>query len=99
MDKYHATLGNQAANPPSTLTSLLGDIDGQLDRLGKVASALLLVSDRVHGSEPRPTEGQADSSAPGASAGLIQDLARRHKRLEGLLSVCENHLARIERGL
>jgi hypothetical protein len=98
MDKF-ANSQSGTGSSPATLTSLLSDLDGQLDRLGKVASALLLISDRVHGSEPRPTEGSPGASAPGTSAGLIQDLTRRHERMKSLLSICEDHLARIERGL
>jgi hypothetical protein len=74
-------------------------MDDQLERLGKVASALLILSDRIHGSEPRPAGAPDQVNAKEPSSGLINDLRRRHERLSRLLDTCEGHLARIGRGL
>jgi len=89
----------QTQTSPPSLGSMVAGFDDQLERLGKVASALLLLSDKIHGSEPRPADAPDPINSKVPSAGLINDLRRRHERLSRLLDTCEGHLARIERGL
>jgi hypothetical protein len=76
----------------------MSGMDDQLERLGKMASALLLLFDKIHG-EPRPAGAPDGANTKELSSGLINDLRRRHERMRQLLDTCEGHLARIERGL
>jgi hypothetical protein len=75
-----------------TFASLIGDIDGELERLFKLSQHLSEIGGRMFGT--RPTECANDSpETPPVS--LLDSLSRRHNTLRRLLNDCEESAQRI----
>jgi hypothetical protein len=94
MRQYEST----AEAPKETgFTSILGQIDNQIDNARKLVERARQCADRINGSAPTPVA-QHGSARASASA-LIADYGDRISEIDGVLSEIGLQLSRIERVL